>query len=254
MKFFSLFLIIMAAGFAPNAANAATTLLQISGRDFYDDATNVFLAASSGVRLVAESGEWKRDANGAIYNAKGSSALPWRVEADNPAASGKFVKTIFLVVSNAPSIAIFESVVTSNERFRIGGRESGNKRFNAEAAVDAGAHTILDWSVNLQPKAKLSGGATQMITLVFKEPQKLEYMQFFGEGRPEWGRGFRGSLLELIALDGTVSEPVHEAVAHYFRLKYGLPLDVQSTPEGRLKGSEIGISYSGQFGSILYLK
>ena len=68
MRFFSLFLTCMAAGFAANAALAASGrfVFQTDGRGFSDDSTNVFLTASSGVRLVAKSGEWKRDANGAI--------------------------------------------------------------------------------------------------------------------------------------------------------------------------------------------
>ena len=231
-------------------ANGATVVFQVDGlkNATVEEGTNFVLKAGNGIRLVGRSEDWQ-SGDGVVFNAKGSGALPLRVEASNE-TSGKYVKTLFVVVTNAPSIKLFESIVASKERFRIGGRESGNTLFNAEAVVDAGAFTIADWSVNLQPKAKLSGGARQMITIVFKEPQKLEEMQFGGEGRPEWGRGFRGGFLEFIAVSDTVSEPVHEAVAHYFRLKHGLPLDVQSTPEGRAQGSAIGVNFSGKFATI----
>ena len=70
MQCFLGILIGMAAEFAANAALAAggRVVFQMDRRDFYDDTTNVFLTVSSGVRLAAESGEWKRDANGTIYS------------------------------------------------------------------------------------------------------------------------------------------------------------------------------------------
>ena len=237
-----------------SVADAATVVLQADGRNATTTetptgATNLVLTARNGVRIFSDSDAWKKNADGTLYNAVGSGAAPWRVE-PSPETSGKCVKTLFLVTTNAPTIRLLETIVASNERFRMAGREE-NELFNEEAIPDTGPFTVASWAVDMQPGATLSGGKKQMLEIVFSEPQKLEDMHFLSEGRDAWARAWRGGVMEWIAMDDVVSEPVREAVAHYFRLKFGLDhLNAQSTPEGRARAGAMGISFGNIFGTV----
>jgi hypothetical protein len=250
---------VLLAGFAGGGASitGGNVVLQLDMRNSTVNATNIILTAFNGVKLYGNRNEWQVDpTNKTLFNAVGSGALPLRVEA-SPETSGKYVKTLFIVTTNAPAIRLFETVVASNERWRIGGKEAGNDLFNDEAIPDTGRFTVATWSVDLAPEANLLGGQKQLLEIIFHEPQKLEDMHFLSEGRAEWLRAYRGGILECIAFSGPdpVSEPVKMAIAHYFRLKYGLShLTVQSTPHGRAAGSAMGVNYCGYFGTIYTIR
>ena len=239
-----------AASLAPVSAAGGKVVLQLDMRNITVETNNIVLTALNGIRLAAQSAEWQVDPVAkAVVNTTGSGAAPFVVEA-GPEASGKCMKTLFLVTTNAPAIRLFETIVASNERFRMAGREE-NELFNVEAIPDTGPFTVASWAVDLQPGATLSGGKKQMLEIVFSEPQKLEDMHFLSEGRDAWARAWRGGVLEWIGVDDIVSEPVREAVAHYFRLKHGLHhLNAQSTPEGRARAGAMGISFGNIFGTV----
>ena len=242
---------------AAATCHAGVIVFQADGRHgAVEGGTNLVLTAFNGVRLFGNSDEWQKDANtGIIYNAAGSGALPLRIEA-NPETSGLFVKTLFIVTTNAPTIRLYETIVASKERFRMAGREA-NDLFNDEAVVDTGRFTIADWSVDLVSQADMTGGRKQLLKIIFHEAQPLEDIHFFGEGRAEWARAWRGGALEFMAFSGPdeVSEPVEMAVAHYFRLKYKLHhLQALSTPAGRSEAVAAGCHFGNYFSTLLILR
>ena len=263
MRNFVVFLsgIVLAVSLAPSAVSAANgkVVFQADGlrHGAVEGGTNLVLTATNGIKIYASSQEWMKDENtGVIYNAIGSGAFPFRVAA-SPATSGKYVKTLFIVIKNAEMIRLFETIVASKERFRMAGREA-NELFNDEAIPDTGNFTAPIWRTDLILYAPLLGGRVQLLEIEFSEPQPLETMQFLSEGRADaWLRAHRGGLIEVIAIGGTendndpVPQPVREAVAHYVRLRHGLNhLHVMSTPAGRAMGSAMGINYAGVFGTI----
>jgi len=249
------FTLLSLAGFT---ANASTVVFQADGlRHGAVEGTNFVLTADNGIKLYGSSQEWKKDAStGIIYNAVGSGAFPLRIEA-SPETSGKYVKTLFIVTTNAPAIRLFETIVASKERFRMAGKEA-NDLFNDQAIPDTGKFTAATWRTDLEHEKPLLAGRFQLLEVEFLEMQPLDSMQFLSEGNSTtWLRAFRGGMLEMIAIGGAendnapVPEPVREAIAHYVRLRHGLThLHVMSTPKGRAMGSVMGINYAGVFGTV----
>ena len=250
--------IVLALSLMPSAAsaNGGVVVFQADGRKTTVDTTNIVVTAFNNIKLFGSSDDWQTDSRGLIFNAKGSGALPLRIEA-SPETSGKYVKTLFIVTTNAPTIRLFETIVASRERFRMAGREA-NDLFNAEAAIDTGRFTVADWSVDLVSRADMVGGRRQLLKIIFSEPQPLGDIHFLSEGRSDaWLRAWRGGAFEFLAFSGPdeVSEPVEMAVAHYFRLKYGMThLQATSTPSGRASAVAAGCHFGNYFSTLLLLR